>query len=98
MTLPKKNNMLINRNKTFVRNFLLGTDTNDYKCRQLVDVGIEELKKHFESLWSDDMNWENFRKTWDIGFVFTPTAMDMANPHVKGIAFSVHNMYPKHHI
>lgn len=38
--------------------------------KELLGYDAEELKNHIESLWTENMNWENWGKEWEIDHIY----------------------------
>jgi hypothetical protein len=91
----KKNQDLVKRNIKNVIDFLKGENTNDLKCVQLTGVSIEELKRHFESSFTEKQSYETLGKNWDVGFRMNPNSRDMKKLLDRNTCFFYENMYVK---
>jgi hypothetical protein len=46
-----------------------------YIKKKLVSVKENELKKHLESLFDDEMTWENYGKYWEVDHIISGVKM-----------------------
>lgn len=63
-------------------------------CFSFLDFTYVELKKHLETKFSADMNWDNFGIVWGIDFII-PKKFYRSHYEIKK-CFSLKNMRPLH--
>lgn len=60
---------------------------------KLVGCGIEELKQHFQSQFTDGMTWENYGE-WQIDHIVPCAAFDLTDPEQQKLCFHYTNLQP----
>ena len=63
------------------------------RTMELVGCTWSELKAHFETLFVDEMNWEN-RHLWEISHVVPCADFDLTNPEQQRACFHFTNLQP----
>ena len=67
--------------------------TKDQTTKKLVGCSIKNLINHFESLFTDDMNWNNHGK-WHIDHIRPCTSFDLSDKEQQDVCFNWRNLQP----
>lgn len=81
---------LSNRINIALRKYLIG---KAFSTMKLTGCSTEELKNHLESLFIEDMSWDNYG-TWHIDHKKPCASFDLSDPEQQKICFHYTNLQP----
>ena len=96
---PKRrvDNAMSCRVRSSLRNKLSGKQTkNGSGWSDLVGYTLNDLVKHLEGLFDDDMNWDNYGSAWEIDHILPISSFSYNNPQNKDFkrCWSLNNLQP----
>lgn len=68
--------------------------TKAYKTIELVGCSLDELRFHIEKQFSEEMNWENHGRVWEIDHINQVKYFDLTNPEEQKKCFHYTNLRP----
>ena len=71
----------------------LKRNSKSYNTNTLIGCSIKELKVHLQSLFKDDMSWDNYGE-WQIDHKIPCAAFDLSNVDNQLICFNYKNLQP----
>lgn len=81
-----------------IRSALKGRANKSKSTMELVGCDAETLRMHIESLFDENMNWDNQGIFWDIDHIVPCASFDLSDPIQQKICFNWSNLQPLEHI
>lgn len=95
-TKYRQNNPKVRLNESISAGIYYALKENKAGCHweDLVDFNFGELVKHLESLFDENINWDNYGEYWEIDHIIPVNTFDLLNGKQFHVYWSLQNLRP----